>query len=123
VDFALILQTVGEREAAGVLLDRSEQVIRTLPRLGGAGYGIEDVRIHALRGDKAKALAALRDAEKAGWRDPFWRYYRGIDPNLDAIRGDREFRAVFADIELDMARQRAALAARPKDAPLELGSR
>jgi hypothetical protein len=37
-----------------------------------------------------------------------------------SIRNEPEFKAVFADIERDMARQRAALAARPKDAPLEL---
>jgi hypothetical protein len=29
---------------------------------------------------------------------------------------------VFADIERDVARQRAELAARPKDAPLDLGA-
>jgi hypothetical protein len=39
---------------------------------------------------------------------------------LDAIRNEPEFKRIFADIERDMARQRAALAARPKDAPLEL---
>ena len=84
------------------------------------GYLISDVQIHALRGDKAKALAALREAEQAGWRGPVWRYYRDFDPNLASIRDEPEFKAVFADIERDMARQRAELAARPKDAPLEL---
>jgi len=118
-ELALVLQTVGERESARVLLDRSEQVIRTLPRLGGAGYGIGDVQIHALRGDKAKALAALREAATAGWRSD-WRYYRDFDRNLTSIRDEPEFKAVFADIERDMARQRAELAARPKDAPLDL---
>jgi hypothetical protein len=85
-----------------------------------AGYGIADVRIHALRGDTAKSLAALREAEIAGWRGPAWRYYRDFDPALTSIRDEPEFNAVFADIERDMARQRAELAARPKDAPLEL---
>jgi hypothetical protein len=84
------------------------------------GYGIADVAIHALRGDKAKALAALREAEKAGWRGPLWRYCRDFDPNLTSIRNEPEFKAVFADIERDMARQRAELAKRPKDAPLDL---
>ena len=119
-DLALILQKVGERESARVLLDRSEQIIRTLPRLGNRGYGIADVQIHALRGDKVKALAALRDAEKASWRSD-WRYFRDFDPNLASIRNEPEFKAVFDDIERDMARQRAELAKRPKDAPLDLG--
>jgi hypothetical protein len=34
-----------------------------------------------------------------------------------------EFKAIFADIERDMARQRAELAKRPKDAPLNLDPR
>jgi hypothetical protein len=49
-----------------------------------------------------------------------WRYYRDIDPTLDSIRKEPEFKAIFADIERDMARQRAELAKRPKDAKLEL---
>ena len=122
VDLALVLQMAGETEKARVLLDRSEPFIRVTPRLGTAGYGISDVQIHALRGDKTKALAALREAERAGWRGPLWRYYRDFDPNLASIRNEPEFKAVFADIERDMARQRAELAKRPKDAPLDLGT-
>jgi len=120
VDLALVLQKTGEIERARALLDRGEQVIRTIPRLGGTGYGPTDVQIYALRGEKTKALAALREAERAGWRDGS-RYYRDFDPNLASIRNEPEFKAVFADIERDMARQRAELAKRPKDAPLDLG--
>jgi hypothetical protein len=90
-------------------------------RLGSEGFGVADVAIHALRGDTAKALASLREAERAGWRYD-WRYQRDYDPTLAPIRNDPEFKAIFADIERDMAEQRARLAARPKDAPLELGS-
>ena len=61
----------------------------------------------------------MREAEQAGWRG-LWRYYRDFDPKLDSIRNEPEFKAIFADIERDMAQQRARLAARPKDAPLEL---
>ena len=122
VDVALVLRAAGDGAAAGALLDRADAYIRTIPRLGLAGYGIADAQIHALRGDKSKALAALREAEKAGWRGPFWRYYRDFDPNLASIRNEPEFKAIFADIERDMARQRAELAKRPKDAPLDLGS-
>jgi hypothetical protein len=120
IDLALVLQKMGDVSKANELLGASEQVIRSSPRLGFAGYGISDVQIHALRGDKDKALTALREAEKAGWRGPAWRYYRDIDPNLDSIRENPEFKAVFADIERDMTRQRAELAKRPKNAPLDL---
>jgi hypothetical protein len=120
----VLLQKTGELDRATELLNGSEQAILSISRLGFAGYyagyGIADVRIHALRGDTAKSLAALREAEIAGWRGPAWRYYRDFDPALTSIRDEPEFNAVFADIERDMARQRAELAARPKDAPLEL---
>ena len=115
-DLALVLQKRGERERADALLDRVAQVIPTIPQLGVYGYGITDVQIHALRGAKAQALAALRKAERAGWRQG-WRYYRDYDPNLAPIRNEPEFKAIFADIERDMVAQRAQLAARSKDAP------
>ena len=44
-------------------------------------------------------------------------------PHLASIRNEPEFKAVFADIERDMAQQRARLAARPKDAPLDLAGK
>ncbi len=121
IDLALVLQEAGEHDRATALLAGSEQVIRGIPRLGLLGYGIADAQIHALRGNKSKALAALREAERAGWRGPTWLYYRDVDLNLASIRDEPEFKAVFADIERDMARQRAELAKRPKDAPLNLG--
>ena len=119
IDLVPVLLKTGEIERARVLLDRSEQVVRTIPRLGVGGHGIADVRIFALRGQRKEALVALQDAEKAGWRLR-WRYARDIDPSLASIRNEPEFKSVFADIERDMARQRAELAKRPKDAPLDL---
>jgi tetratricopeptide (TPR) repeat protein len=120
VDLALVMQKLGDTARAKALFDAGAQVIGRIPRLGSGGYGITDVRIHALHGAKAEALAALREAEKVGWRGPHWPYYRDFDPNLDSIRNEPEFKATFADIERDMAQQRARLAARPKDAPLDL---
>ena len=108
IDISLVFQRIGDVGSADALLDASELAIRSIPRLGFFGYGVADAQIHALRGDKAKALAALREAEKAGWRGPAWRYYRDFDPNLASIRNEPEFKAVFADIERDMAQQRAA---------------
>jgi TolB-like protein/cytochrome c-type biogenesis protein CcmH/NrfG len=121
VDLAGLLLDAGDRNRAAGLLDGSESVIRSTQRMGWEGYGMLDVQIHALRGDKIRALAALREAETAGWRSFGWRYYRDFDPNLASIRDEPEFKAIFADIERDMARQRAELAKRPKDAPLDLG--
>jgi TolB-like protein/Tfp pilus assembly protein PilF len=119
IDLAVVLQHTGEGERAEALLDRSEAYFQTIPRMGTVGSGYSDVRILALRGETAKALAALREAERARCRG-FWRYYRDFDPALASIRNEPEFKAIFADIERDVARQRAALAALPKNAPLAL---
>jgi TolB-like protein/Flp pilus assembly protein TadD/tRNA A-37 threonylcarbamoyl transferase component Bud32 len=119
IELALVLQHTGEGEHARALLDYSEAYLRAIPRMGGNGFRINDVAIHALRGDTVKALAKLREAEQVGWRVE-WRYHRDFDPMLASIRNEPVFEAVFADIERDMAQQRARLAARPKDAPLDL---
>ena len=109
----------GEAERAAALLDRSEAHIRTFPRMGPGGYGMKDVEIHVLRGDTIKALASLREVQRARWR-AWWGYDRDWNPHFDSIRNEPEFKAVFANIERDMAKQRTALAERPKDAPLDL---
>jgi tetratricopeptide (TPR) repeat protein len=122
VDFAGLLRDMGEHDRATKLLDGSERVIGSLQRMGWEGYGMVDVQIHALRGETRRALSALQQAMTAGWRSFGWRYYRDFEPTLGSIRGDPAFEAVFAAIEQDIDRQRAALAARPKDAPLDLGA-
>ena len=109
INLALVLQRSGKDARADALLSAGEKVIADLPRLG-FGYGVADAQIHALRGETNEALAALREAVAAGWRGPFWRYYRDLDPTLESIRDEPGFKAVFADIEHDMARQREQLA-------------
>jgi TolB-like protein/Flp pilus assembly protein TadD len=119
IDLALVLQHTGEDERASALLDRSEAFLRRIPRMGLLGYGFWDVALYTLRGQTAIALVKLREAEQAGCRLQ-WRWHHDFNPSFASIREEPEFKAVFADIERDMAQQRAALAARPKDAPLEL---
>jgi TolB-like protein/Flp pilus assembly protein TadD len=122
LQLALILQQVGQSDHAAALLERVDAFVKTTARLGGLGFGIADVRILALRGRKRHALLSLRAAERAGWRGGLWplRYFREYDPSLASIRSDPEFKAIFAEIGRDMARQRAELAKRAQDAPLDL---
>ena len=85
----------------------------TSQRLGRFGYGLADVQIRLLRGQHGEALELLREAERAGWRGPYWRYHRDFDPVMGPIRSHAEFKAVFADIERDMTRQRSELESQP----------
>jgi TolB-like protein/DNA-binding winged helix-turn-helix (wHTH) protein/Tfp pilus assembly protein PilF len=105
IDLALVLSKTGEQERADLLLNSSFQRIQTLPRLGD-GYGIADVQIHALQGEKQKALTALRQAIDEGWRFMWW-YFLKHDPNLESLHDEPEFQAMIAEIEADMAEQLA----------------
>ena len=126
IDIVPALQKLGKTDEALALLAGSEKVMTRLPLVGGGlkweGRATNDARALALRGRKQEALAALRAAEQAGWRGGGWRWARDLQPAFDSIRDDPEFKAIFADIERDMARQRAELAKRPKDAPLDLAA-
>ncbi len=104
IDLALVLSKTGEQEHADLLLNRSFQHIQSLPRLGSYGYWIADVWIYALRGDKRKALSALRQAIDEGWRSS-WRYFLEHDPTLESLYDEPEYQAMIAEMEADMAGQ------------------
>jgi tetratricopeptide (TPR) repeat protein len=104
VDLALILSRTGEQERANLLLDRSLQQIQGMPRRGSRGYGFADVQIYALRGEKQKALSALRRAIDEGWREEWW-YQLKLKPDLEPLHNEPEFQAIVAEIEADMAEQ------------------
>jgi TolB-like protein/Tfp pilus assembly protein PilF len=110
IDLATVLMLTGEEARANQLLDGVEKFIAPLPRMNVDGYGVADVQLHAIRGDDTRALAALREAVDAGWRAD-WRYYRDHEPAFGRIRGTEEFDRIFGEIEADLARQRARLAA------------
>jgi tetratricopeptide (TPR) repeat protein len=104
IGLALVLSKTGEQERADLLLNRSFQHIQSRPRLSVFGYGIADVKIYALQGDKQKALSALRQAIDQGWRDS-WRYSLEHDSTLESLHDEPEFQAMVAEIEAEMATQ------------------
>jgi tetratricopeptide (TPR) repeat protein len=118
IDLALVLSKTGEQERADLLLDRSFQYIQTHQRLGNRGYDIADVQIYALKGDKQKALSALRQAIDEGWRFN-WRYTLKHDPNLESLHDEPEYQAMVAEIEADMAAQLARVREMERNGELE----
>jgi len=116
IDLAYILQLTGEQERANLLLDRSLAFIHSsgIHRLSFGGYWIADVLIYALKGESQRALTTLRQAIDAGWRFLWW-YYLEHDPNLESIRNEPEFKAMVAEIKIDMAEQLARVKATQKE--------
>jgi tetratricopeptide (TPR) repeat protein len=108
LDLASAYLHAGEKAKAESLLSLVES---ELPHWQSAGqwlwgYGIADVELHALRGDKEKALAALQKHADQGMRN-MWRWQVLYNSNLNSIRDTPEFAAIVAEIEADMAKQLA----------------
>jgi tetratricopeptide (TPR) repeat protein len=106
LDLASVYLQAGEEAKAESLLSAAESEIPHWPQTAAlfSGYGFTNVGLHALRGDKEKALAALREGAANGTRF-MWRLQLLYNPNLDSIRDTPEFAAVIAEIEADMAEQ------------------
>ena len=119
IDLALISSKLGEQKRADWLLEGSLQFLQRIPRLSDYwGYGIADVKIYALRGDKQRALSALRQAIDEGWRS-YWWYYLKHDPTLESLHDEPEFQAMVAEIEADMAEQLARVREMERSGELE----
>jgi TolB-like protein/Flp pilus assembly protein TadD len=118
IDLASVFYETGEQDRADLLLKLSSQHIEALTRLGWAGYGIADVKIYALQGDKQKALSALRQAIDEGWRSLWW-YSLKQDPNLESLHDEPQFQAMVVEIEADMATQLARVREMERNGELE----
>jgi tetratricopeptide (TPR) repeat protein len=118
IDLAMVLSKTGEQDRADLLLELASLHIETLPRLGWAGYWIADVKIYALRGEKRKALSALRRAIDEGWRSMWW-YSLRLDPGLESLHDEPEFQAMVAEIEADMTAQLARVREMERNGELE----
>jgi tetratricopeptide (TPR) repeat protein len=107
-DLASVYLQAGEEAKAESLLSAAESEIPHWPQKAawGWGYGFANVDLHALRGEKGKALAALREGAANGTRF-MWRLQLLYNPNLDSIRDTPEFASIIAEIEADMAEQLA----------------
>jgi TolB-like protein/cytochrome c-type biogenesis protein CcmH/NrfG len=120
LDLAAAYLQAGEKTKADSLLSLVES---ELPHWQGAGawdwgYGIADVELYALRGEKERALAALREHAAAGMRY-MWRWQLLYNPNLESIRDTPEFAAIVAEIEADMAAQLARVREMERNGELE----
>jgi hypothetical protein len=120
LDLAAAYLHAGEKAKAESLLSLVESELPHWPQIGAWiwGYGYADVELHALRGDKERALAALREGAAKGIRY-MWRLQLLYNPNLDSIRDTPEFAAIVAEIEADMATQLARVREMERNGELE----
>ncbi|MEO1202554.1 MAG: hypothetical protein AAFX10_07595 [Pseudomonadota bacterium] len=86
---------LGNDSAAAELLDGALAAIEGTPRVGFSGYGLLDVRIHAVRGRRNQALDAFESAVDEGMvSNVFFDFFDvDEDPLLESLRGDTRFEA------------------------------
>ena len=100
---AYTLTVDGQLNRANYLFDHVLETMQSMHRVRGPGYDEMDVFIHAARGEKRKAISALREAIDMGWRRGWWVLRL---PIYDAMREEPEWIALLDELEADIARQR-----------------
>jgi tetratricopeptide (TPR) repeat protein len=108
----------GENEKADSLLSLVESELPHWPADMAWGHGFADVELHALRGEKERALVALR-GHTARRTTQWWRWYLLHDPNLESLHDEPEYQAMVAEIEADMAEQLARVREMERNGELE----
>ena len=111
---ASVLYHDGELERANYLFDQALTAMQVFPRSGTSGYHDGDVLIHAIRGDKDKAIAALRAAVEANATFAPGKYSA---PPFAALLEEPEWLALIDQISAGFRREREWYEAN-KDKPL-----
>jgi TolB-like protein/Tfp pilus assembly protein PilF len=108
---AFLEQKLGNQAKASRLLERADEAIRGMPRMGLWGHGIKDVQILALQGRPEAALDAFRDAIDDGFVSlvPFELWSIDQDPLLDTLRNDPRFESMINELEERMDALRLSL--------------
>jgi TolB-like protein/Tfp pilus assembly protein PilF len=107
VDLGHMMLASGNEAKARYLLEAVVETFDDEYALGAANYplGISKVEALALLGRHDEAVSELRRLVDDGWRMS-WQFYAQRTHHLDAIRDSDEFKAIIADIELDLQRQK-----------------
>ncbi len=99
---------LGERQHAEMLLGKCGAYLTSRDEgTRRATWRFESMMIHAVRGRKDEALAAMRRAIDDGFRPGLW--WLQISPVVDSIRDDPRFVAMITEIRADVDRMRKSL--------------
>ncbi|MEM7280594.1 MAG: hypothetical protein AAF438_03020, partial [Pseudomonadota bacterium] len=105
---AYCLKEDGQVERAESLLSAALVELRSLPRLGTAGYGVMDAEVYMVMGEPTQSLAILEEAVASGFRSGY-RYsgYKLQDnPILKPINTEPRFVELVEFIDSDIERMR-----------------
>jgi adenylate cyclase len=108
INLSLALQETGRRDCSSRLLREIQRILEGLPEQGHRSFGFLDVEVYARLGEKRRALDALRASVDAGLRMNWW-LQLARSPHTVSLRNDPEFQSIIAEVEADMAAQRARL--------------
>lgn len=100
---AYTLYVDGELDRANYLFDEALDTMQSMHRTPGSPYQIWEVLIHATRGEKRKAISALREALDMGWRKGWWVLR---SPLYDSMREEPEWVDLVNELEADIVHQR-----------------
>ncbi|MCP4046460.1 MAG: hypothetical protein GY732_10770, partial [Gammaproteobacteria bacterium] len=103
--FAHALQKSGDTSRAAVLFGRILDVIEGRRRIGMENVGIIDACVYASLGETDKAIAAIREAVAAGWRELYGGMLNQPPVMLDALAGNPEYEALVEEINADLSLQ------------------
>lgn len=113
IDLYPVLLATGQPDLARLLLDKSEAYVQGHYRLSSQGYDWADVEIHALRGEREQALAAMRSAIDEGLRQ--WWIFLPDALNLQSLWNDPGFEAMLDEIRAEMTQRRDEIRSRFPD--------
>ena len=102
--FAAILHANRETGLRDHLFKAMEDRMATMHRTRGTGYRVTDLYIHAMRGDRDRAITALREAIDVGWREYWWTLRS--DWKLESLHKDPKFILLLNELEADILKQR-----------------
>jgi TolB-like protein/Flp pilus assembly protein TadD len=103
-DLAHLLLNTGEPAQAEHLLEQAMISTTSDAGIPPGQLAMHEALTHAVRGNEAEALAALRQAVDRGWRAHAW-YDLQHNPLLAPLHDAPEFRALKSQVEADLAAQ------------------